>query len=204
MDPEEAGPGRSESTLDPGAGTLFSGGEGLEAGQGSVAPNPGDLRSRAEVALGGHAAVEGSSIDEGAPWPAEGGVLWVTGEGGLDGVAERVVDCVKKVSQSGGVGRGRPFGCRVSLGPTAHGSPGADRGVVRASGGRCASSDAVGLPGGAGRLQKGVRRLRGRSGDGVSVGACRTHGGRRERSGRDYPYRRVQPDRSREGTVTDA
>ena len=71
----------------------MSGAEGLEAGQGSVAPNPGDLRSRAEIALGGHAVVEGSSIDEGAPWPAEGGVLWV----------ERVVDCVERVSESGGV-----------------------------------------------------------------------------------------------------
>ena len=103
VDPEEPGPGRSESTPDPGAGTLFSGAEGLEAGQGSVAPHPGDLRSRAEVALGGRAGVEGSSIHEGAPWPAEGGVVWLTGEGGLDGVVERVVDCVKKVSESGGV-----------------------------------------------------------------------------------------------------
>ena len=87
VDPEEPGPGHSGSTPDPGAGTLLSGAEGLEAGQGSVAPNPGDLRSRAEIALGGHAVVEGSSIDEGAPWPAEGGVLWV----------ERVVDCVERV-----------------------------------------------------------------------------------------------------------
>ena len=62
-----------------------------------------DLRSRAEIALGGHAAVEGSSIDEGASWPAEGRVLWLAGEGGLDGMVDRVVDCIKKVSASGGV-----------------------------------------------------------------------------------------------------
>ena len=47
--------------------------------------------------------MEGSSIDEGAPWPAEGGVLWLTGEGGLDRVVDRVVDSVKKVSESSGV-----------------------------------------------------------------------------------------------------
>ena len=31
-------------------------------------------------------------------------MLWVTGEGGLDGVVERVVDCVENFSESGGVG----------------------------------------------------------------------------------------------------
>ncbi len=103
VDPEEPGPGCPPTAPGSEAETLFSGAEALEAGKGNVAPNPGDLRSRAEVALGGHAAVEGSSIDEGAPWPAEGGVVWLTGEGGLDGVVERVVDCVKKVSESGGV-----------------------------------------------------------------------------------------------------
>ena len=30
-------------------------------------------------------------------------MLWVTGDSGLDSVVERVVDCVKKVSASGGV-----------------------------------------------------------------------------------------------------
>ena len=59
-------------------------------------PRQKDLRNRAKVALGGHAVVEGSSIDEGAPWPAEGGVLWLTGERGLDSMVERVVDCVKR------------------------------------------------------------------------------------------------------------
>ena len=103
VDPEEPGPGRPPTAPGSEAETLFSGAEALEAGEGNVASNPGDLRSRAEVALGGHAAVEGSSIDEGAPWPAEGGVVWLTGEDGLDGVVERVVDCVKKVSESGGV-----------------------------------------------------------------------------------------------------
>ena len=103
VDPEEPGPGRSATTPGPETETPFSGAEGLEAGEENESRYPGDLRSRAEVALGGHAAVEGSSIDEGAPWPAEGGVLWLTGEGGLDSVVERVVDCVKKVSASGGV-----------------------------------------------------------------------------------------------------
>ena len=103
VDPEEPGPGRPPTTPGSEAETLFSGAEALEAGEANVAPNPGDLRSRAEAALGGDAAVEGSSIGDGAPWPAEGGVVWLTGEGGLDGVVERVVDCVKKVSESGGV-----------------------------------------------------------------------------------------------------
>ncbi len=103
VDPEETGPGRSATTLDPEAETLFSGPENLAAGDENVSANPGDLQSRAEVALGGHAAVEGSSIDEGAPWPAEGGVSWLTGEDGLDAVVDRIVDCIKKVSESGGV-----------------------------------------------------------------------------------------------------
>ena len=29
--------------------------------------------------------------------------MWLAGEGGLDGVVDRVVDCVKKVSESSGV-----------------------------------------------------------------------------------------------------
>ena len=118
VDPEEPGPGRSESTPGPEAETLLFGAESLEAGQENVSPNRGDLQSRAEVALGGQVAVEGSSIDDGAPWPAEGGVWWLTGEGGLDGVVERVVDCVKKVSQSGGV---------VVAGPADVGSASAQR-----------------------------------------------------------------------------
>ena len=103
VDPEEPGSGRPETTPGPEAETLLFGAESLETGRENVSPSPGDLRSRAEAALGGHAAVEGSSIDEGAPWPAEGGVLWLTGEGGLDGVVDRVVNSVKKVSASGGV-----------------------------------------------------------------------------------------------------
>ena len=118
VDPEEPGSGRSATTPDPGAETLLFGPEGVEAGEENVSPNPGDLRSRAEVALGGYAAVEGSSIDEGAPWPAEGGVWWLTGAGGLDGAVERVVDCVKKVSESGGV---------VVAGPADVGSASAQR-----------------------------------------------------------------------------
>ncbi len=118
VDAEEPGPGRSATTPDPEAETLFFGPEGLEAGEEKVSPNPGDLQSRAEVALGGHVAVEGSRIDEGAPWPAQAGVLWVTGEDGLDGVVERVVDCVKKVSESGGV---------VVAGPADVGSASAQR-----------------------------------------------------------------------------
>ena len=59
VDPEEPGPGRSESRRDPGAGTLLFGAEGVEAGEKTVAANPGICSSRAEVALGGHAAVEG-------------------------------------------------------------------------------------------------------------------------------------------------
>ena len=119
---------------------------------------------------------------------AEGSVLWVTG-GGRSGRGGRAGRGLRQEGLAVGQGgRGRPCGCRVSLGPTADGSPGADRGVVRSSVGGWASSNAVGLPGGDGRLQKGVRRLRGRSGDDASVGACRTRGRRRERSGRD-PYR---------------
>ena len=118
VDPEEPGPGRSESTAGPEAETLLFGAEGLEAGQENVSPNPGDLQSRAEVALGGRVTVEGASIEEGAPWPAEGGVSWVTGEDGVDAVVERVVDCVKKVSQSGGV---------VVAGPADVGSASAQR-----------------------------------------------------------------------------
>ena len=117
-DREEPGPGRSESTPGPEAETLLFGAEGLEAGQENVSANPGDLQGRAEVALGGRVALEGSSIGEGAPWPAEGGVWWLTGESGLDGVVERVVDCVKKVSESGGV---------VVAGPADVGSASAQR-----------------------------------------------------------------------------
>ena len=103
VDPEEPGPGRPATKPGPEAETLFSGAVGSHAGQENASPNPGNLRSRVEAALGGHAAVEGSSIDEGAPWPAEGGVLWLIGERGLDSMVERVVDSVKKVSASGGV-----------------------------------------------------------------------------------------------------
>ena len=103
VDPEEPGPGRPATKPGPGAETLFSGAEGRDAGREDTSRNSVDLQTRAKVALSGHAAVEGSSIDEGVPWPAEGGVLWLTGEDGLDGVVERVVDCVKKVSESGGV-----------------------------------------------------------------------------------------------------
>lgn len=103
VDPEEPDPGRPATKSGPEAETLFSGAEGRDAGQENVSPNPVDLQSRAKVALGGHAVVEGSSIDEGAPWPAEGGVVWLTGEDGLDGMVERVVECVKRVSASGGV-----------------------------------------------------------------------------------------------------
>jgi len=118
VDPEEPDPGRPATNPSPEAETLFFGAEGSHAGQENVSPNPGDLRSRAKVALGGHAAVEGSSIDEGAPWPAEGGVLWLIGEGGLDSMVDRVVDCIKKLSASGGV---------VVAGPVDVGSASAQR-----------------------------------------------------------------------------
>ena len=118
VDPEEPGSGRPETTPGPEAETLLVGAESLETGHENVSPSPGDLRSRARVALGGQAAVEGSGIDEGAPWPAEGGVLWLTGEGSLDSLVDRIVDCVKKVSQSGGV---------VVAGPADVGSASAQR-----------------------------------------------------------------------------
>lgn len=47
--------------------------------------------------------MEASTVDEGAPWPADGGVFWLIAGGGLESVVDRVVDCVKKVSDSGGV-----------------------------------------------------------------------------------------------------
>ena len=118
VDPEEPGPGRPTATPDSEAETLFSGAEGLATGQENASVNPGDLQSRAKVALGAQATVEGSSIDEGAPWPAEGGVLWLTEASGLDSVVDRVVDCVKKVSASGGV---------VVAGPADVGSAAAQR-----------------------------------------------------------------------------
>ncbi len=118
VDPEEPGPGRPTATPGPEAETLLPGAEGLESAEENVSPSPGDLRSRAKVALGTHAAVEGSSIDEGTPWPAEGGVVWLTEASGLDSVVDRIVDCVKTVSASGGV---------VVAGPADVGSASAQR-----------------------------------------------------------------------------
>ena len=118
VDPEEPAPGRPATKPGPEAETLFSGAEGLETGQENASQNPGDLQSRAKIALGAHAAVEGASIDERAPWPAEGGVLWLTEASGLDSVVDRIVECVKKVSASGGV---------VVAGPVDVGSASAQR-----------------------------------------------------------------------------
>ena len=118
VDSEEPGPGRPATTPDPEAATPFSGGEGRGAGDENASPNPGDLRSRAEAALGGHAAVEGSSIDEGVPWPAEGGVLWLR-RGGRSGRRGRAGRGLRQEGLGlGRGGRGRPGGHRVGLGAT--------------------------------------------------------------------------------------
>ena len=103
VDPEE--PSLARSGSDPGvseSNPLFLGDDASQSGDENASDQAADLRRRAKLALGS-SPVEASTVDEGAPWPADGGVFWLIAGGGLEGVVERVVDCVKKVSDSGGV-----------------------------------------------------------------------------------------------------
>ena len=110
VDPDEALPPPSPRPTDDETESLLPGTEMPTTAQETEAAE--DLRTRARVALGGHVPVEASSIDERAPWPSEGGVFWTTGEADLDGVAERIVACVKTVAETGGVVVGGPVDVR--------------------------------------------------------------------------------------------
>ena len=103
VDPEEpslARPGSDRAVSE--SNPLFLGDDNSQSGDENASAQAGDLRRRAKLALG-NSSVEASTVEEGAPWPAEGGVFWLIAAGDLEGVVDRVVDCVKKVSDSGGV-----------------------------------------------------------------------------------------------------
>ena len=110
VDPDEARTAPSPRPMDEETESLLPGTETATTSQQTGEAE--DLRSRARVALGGNVPVEASSIDEGAPWPAEGGIFWSTGEASLNDVAERIVACVKTVSETGGVVVGGPVDVR--------------------------------------------------------------------------------------------
>ena len=110
VDPDEAPPPPGPRPTDDETESLLPGTETPMTAQ--ETSDAEDLRTRARVALGGHVPVEASNIDEGAPWPSEGGVFWTTGEADLDEVAERIVACVKTVSAAGGVVVGGPVDVR--------------------------------------------------------------------------------------------